>query len=385
MDRSTTKTSIRLELPPYVASRVLVAIAAVFVLAILPGRSVGATTVLTTWDGQWYLSIAEHGYLPDDPGVRPNGPPGSDPSVDGAVAFFPAYPAIVAGAAGLTPIPIDDVALVLAVVFGGVAAVAFARLARTLRDDDAADRAVLLFCFFPGAFILSFAYPEGLLIAAACLCLIQLQRRAWVSAGLFAALAGATRPNGIALVVPCVVAAFADIRETRRFRPLIAPLLAPVGFVAYVGYIGWRSGELGYWWRANRTFWHDRIGSWPELHALFGGSTPDADPSTRAFLFIALVVGSLVLIAMVVLMFQTRLPAPVISYALAYEGLSLLTGALAARPRFILAAFPLVMATGFALKGRVFTIALAISSAGMVLMLLFYAVPYLQGRFLVAP
>jgi hypothetical protein len=43
------------------------------------------------------------------------------------------------------------------------------------------------------------------------------------------------------------------------------------------------------------------------------------------------------------------------------------------------------MATGFALKGRVFTIALAISSAGMVLMLLFYAVPYLQGRFLVAP
>jgi hypothetical protein len=50
-----------------------------------------------------------------------------------------------------------------------------------------------------------------------------------------------------------------------------------------------------------------------------------------------------------------------------------------------LAAFPLVMAAGFALRGRLFSLALAILSGTMVLLFLFYTMPYLQGRFPVAP
>jgi hypothetical protein len=84
-------------------------------------------------------------------------------------------------------------------------------------------------------------------------------------------------------------------------------------------------------------------------------------------------------------MFREHLPRPVIAYALAYEALALLTGALAPRPRVPLGVFPLVMAAGFALRGRLFSLALAISSETMVLLFLFYTMPYLEGRFPVAP
>jgi hypothetical protein len=374
--------AIRCSLPPYIISRLLLGIAAAIVIASLPGRSIGPTTVFTTWDSQWYLSIAEHGYVPDHGVVRPNGPAGADTSVDGAVAFFPMYPMAVAGIGALIPIATDDVAIGAAILFGAAATIAYAKLARSLRGSEEADRAVLLFCFFPGAFVLSLAYPEGLLILLACLCLLQLQRRAWVLAGVFAAAAAATRPNGLALTASCAVASFLDIRASGKLRSIIAPLLAPIGFLAFVGFLWWRTGEPSYWFRTNRVFWHDRLGSWPELQAISGAIS---DPATRSLLLVGLVVGCLVLIALVILMFRAHLPPPVIAYALAYEALALLTGALAPRPRFLLAAFPLVMAAGFALRGQIFSIALAISSGTMVLMFLFYTMPYLQGRFPVAP
>ena len=43
------------------------------------------------------------------------------------------------------------------------------------------------------------------------------------------------------------------------------------------------------------------------------------------------------------------------------------------------------MALGFAVKGHVFNIVLAVSSAAMVTLVFFYTVTYFQGRFLVAP
>jgi hypothetical protein len=95
--------------------------------------------------------------------------------------------------------------------------------------------------------------------------------------------------------------------------------------------------------------------------------------------------GFALLIVLVILLLRARLPAPIVAYALSYEALALLSGALAPRPRFIFTAFPLVMALAFAVKGRLFDIVLAISSAAMVTLVFFYTVTYFQGRFLVAP
>ena len=278
-------------------SRLVVAVAAVFVIVLAPGH--GLRSVFTSWDGQWYTSIAEHGYLPGSGVVRPNGPPTADTSVDGAVAYLPLYPMIVAAVGLVVPGHLDAVALAVSFAIGGAAAVAFTELAMTLRPEDESRRAVLLFCFFPGAFILSFAYPEGLVILLACVCLLALLRHRWLIAGVTAALASATRPNGLALAVACAVAAVVAIRQDHDRSSLVAPILAPMGFLAFLAYLWWRTGEAGYWFRANRVFWHDRIGRWPEFRVLVGGSRPGVTETSRPLLFLGLAAGFLVLIVLV--------------------------------------------------------------------------------------
>jgi hypothetical protein len=80
-------------------------------------------------------------------------------------------------------------------------------------DRVTADRAVLLFCFLPGAYVLSFSSPDSLLVLAAAICLLNLTRGHWVVAGVAGALATATRPVGLAVVVCAVVAAPVEVGE----------------------------------------------------------------------------------------------------------------------------------------------------------------------------
>ena len=74
-----------------------------------------------------------------------------------------------------------------------------------------------------------------MLIVLACVCFWFLLEERWLLAGVAAALASATRPNGVALVAACAVAAFIAIRQRRDWWSLVAPLLAPIGFIALPG------------------------------------------------------------------------------------------------------------------------------------------------------
>src|SRR5207302_760700 len=66
-----------------------------------------------------------------------------------------------------------------------------------------ARRATLLFCFFPGSIVFSMVYSEGVMIALAAGCLLALQQRRWLLAGVLGGLATAARPNAVVLVVAC--------------------------------------------------------------------------------------------------------------------------------------------------------------------------------------
>ena len=64
--------------------------------------------------------------------------------------------------------------------------------------------------------------PKPALIVCAAACLLFLQREQWVLAGVAAAIGTATRPNGIAIVAACVVAAAIAIYTQRQWRSLVA-------------------------------------------------------------------------------------------------------------------------------------------------------------------
>ena len=126
-------------------------------------------------------------------------------------------------------------ALLVNLVLGAVFVWLVGVLTRQLAGPRAAGRAMVLTALFPGSFVLSFAYSEAVLLALAAACLLMLIRHRWVWAGVLAAVATAGRPNAIALVVACGLAALVAIWKDREWKALVAPVLAPIGFVAFSG------------------------------------------------------------------------------------------------------------------------------------------------------
>ncbi len=175
--------------------------------------------LLSRWDGAHYLNIVAHGY-PATP------PSGSGEAAQTVHAFFPGYPLLVRAlraATGLAPVPAG---VVVNIAMATVAAAVIWLLARDLLADKVATRAVLLFSFFPGAYVLGMVYSEGTFLALAAGCLLALHRRQWLVAGLAAAAAGATRPTGLVLALCCAWAAVVALRRRREWLALVAPALA---------------------------------------------------------------------------------------------------------------------------------------------------------------
>ena len=68
-----------------------------------------------------------------------------------------------------------------------------------------ADRSAWMIALFPAAFVLAFAYSEGLALLLVAATLLALHRRAFVLAGLLAFVAAALRPVGGLLLVPIAI------------------------------------------------------------------------------------------------------------------------------------------------------------------------------------
>lgn len=223
-------------------------------------------------------------------------------------------------------------------------------LARDIFDRESADRAALLFCAFPGAVVLSLAYGESFMIAFAAACLLLLRRRRWFWAGVAAALAGATRATGLLLVPCCVWAAGVAIARRRQWWSLLAPVVAPSGALAFYVYLQVHTGDWTIWFESERRGWGHRTdwghGSIHTLSTWF--SHPLSDPQV---LLISL--GTILAVAGLVLVWRARLPLTVTLFAVLVVGLSFTSPDLQLKPRFVLTAFPLFVAAGYALSKRV--------------------------------
>ncbi len=203
------------------------------------------------WDGRWYKLIADRGYQADLPErisyIPDNG--------GATVAFFPLYPYLARWFDYVFPGGIDQAMLGLNVVLSAVAVVLVGLLAREVFDIETAERAMILFCLFPGAVVMSWAYSEPTLVVCSAACLLFLMKERWLLAGIAAALGTATRPNGVALVVACAVAAGIAIYTKRQWRSLIAVALSPLGGVAFFVYLRVHTGESNAWDRAQKDAW----------------------------------------------------------------------------------------------------------------------------------
>ena len=291
--------------------------------------------VLTSWDGLWYMDIVRTGY-------PTSVPPDVTYFVDEArAAFFPLFPILGRWFDLLLPGGDSFAVLVMNTILGLVAIVLIALISHRLYGERVAKRTATLCALFPGSFVLSFAYSEALMLVLAAACLLLLIDHEWTAAGVFAALATATRPNGLALVVACAVAAFFAIRDRRDWSALTAVLLAPVGFITFQIWLGQHTGEAGVWFRVQREAWDEgaSFGLTAVTNSVEAVWQPMTSP-TDTITFLSF----LTTIALLVIAWKVKLPWVLTVYSWAIVALMLVPATVTARPRFLFTAFPLLIA-----------------------------------------
>ncbi len=180
---------------------------------------------LLAWDGDWYRSLAVHGY---------DGMP-----LEG-VRFFPGYvllgrmvDVVLPGGPGAALVAVSNIGTLVAMVL-------LHRLVVVETGDRRlAGRAVWALALFPPAFVLAWAYAEGPFLALAVGCLLLLRRERWWGAALAAGAAGLLRPTGALLAIAALCAVWRPSTGSSALPGRLAAVAA--GPLAVTSYVVWAS------------------------------------------------------------------------------------------------------------------------------------------------
>ncbi|GGW15670.1 membrane protein [Streptomyces capoamus] len=295
-----------------------------------------------SWDSRWYLHIATHGY-----GrliwIAPTG------AVQTDWAFFPLYPALIRALATVLPLGPGQTGLLIAWTAACVAAYGVYRVGHLLYGRGVATALVALWAALPHAVELTLAYTESLFAALAAWSLYCVLRGRWLWAGTLAVLAGLSRPSGFAVAVAvCLAAGHEALRRRGRVpaRLWAGALLAPLGWPAYVLWVGGRTGDLlGGYFSVQRA-WDSRFdfgaGSVRFLKALLLHGGGVVYPAAL------LIVAASVLLFVLLCLERAPLALVVFSGVLVLLVLGG-SGSFSSKPRFLLPAFPLLVPVARAL------------------------------------
>jgi hypothetical protein len=339
----------------YLAARVVTLVA---LAATAPVNHHSLSGRLGRWDSMWFLRAAEQGW--------PRHLPMFHGHVAGnTTAFFPVFPLAIRWASSATTLSPLGVGVTISGVTGLTAVVAIGVLVRRFAGSERATRATLLFALFPGTFAFSLAYNEGIVLTCIALGLIALMDRRWWLAGLLGMVATATAPISLAFVLSCAWCAGWATWRTRSVRPLVAPVLAVSGFLAYMFWLWRHTGVLNAWRLTERGGWKSSPSlSYPFRIIWTFVRNPVSPTITGQILFF----GTVVAVVGAVLAIRQRQPAPVLIYGLAAGVLGAISAPVGLRPRFVMLAFPLVVAYGTRLRGRAYVATLVVSGTLLVAM-----------------
>ncbi len=249
------------------------------------------------WDSEWYLLIAERGYHLED-ALASRRVAYEPPDATG---FFPLYPLLIRGTgAALGRLPVLDnlmarsegalrspdenrraAAMLLAAIVLSNAALLGSlflldervRATSPGESPGAAPAAAsalscaALLCFPPSLF-LSAAYAESLLLFLTLLCFRCLRQERWTAAAAMGALASATKPSGLLLLIPAAAVLFRSagaVPETRASRRLSRWLTLPVypaGAAAFSIYCAREFGDPLCWMRRQERWRGAVSGPW---------------------------------------------------------------------------------------------------------------------------
>jgi hypothetical protein len=318
-------------------------------------------TFLNRWDGPLFLKIARYGYALDVPGLPAHDAPGLR-------AFFPLYPLLVRATAWIPGLSYAAAGVIVSVTAGAVTVVIVQRIGLWVTGAAGAHRGIILLSFFPGAMVLSMPASEGIMMALAAAAVLALLQNRWLLAGMAAAGATASRASALGLVLTCLWAAVQAHRRGDGWRPFVAPGLAPVGALAYFGFLWARTGDPWAYLHAEKA-WGSRLGFGEPARILIVQffRAPFTSPlaATATLSLIAAIVATVVLL-------RRGWPSVLSVYTLSVLVISVMCRIDGLRPRDVLTAFPLFLAVGHVLRGPWFGRLVALLGTVMAFSLLFH-------------
>ncbi|MFI6661273.1 hypothetical protein ACIBL8_37725 [Streptomyces sp. NPDC050523] len=343
-------------------------------------RGKSAYTLLTArWDALWYTRVADLGYGYE---VRlPNG------DVHSNLAFFPLLPWLERLLHAATPLSYADAGFAVALLASLAAAWGIFAVADHVYGRRAGICAVLLWAVLPVGIVQSMAYSESLFTALAAWSLYAILTGRWLTAGTLAALAGLTRPVGLAVVAAVWAAGAASFGRERSTadagavrgderapgpsadgpsgratasggapntsrapgtaRLAAAMLVAPLGAAGYVLWVGHRTGKgpLGY--LDVQAGWRNGFDGGAAFARFVAGKFTSF-PSALAGA--GLIAGVALVVWLYVVCVRQRQPLPLLVYAGVVTGLALCASSyFGSKPRLLLPAFPLLLPLALAL------------------------------------
>ncbi len=324
---------------------------------------------LSNWDGAWYVAVATYGYSHHVILTSWN-----------TLGFLPLYPMLMWAIAHGLSVSNVLAGMIISTVTGATATVLIARLTDRWWGPEAAKRGILFFCLFPGSIVFSMVYTEGLLLALVAGCLLALERRKWVLAGVLAGLSTAVGPVAIAIIPACAAAAFMEIRrrgwhERDAWRALAAPVLAPAGAVAFAIFLWIWTGTPMASYRTQAVDWHetttplavprDVVTVIKQALGMEGPPHPNVDLN-----LVIGILGTVFLFWGLTHMWRIRHRIPLAAWVWtgAIVVMTLTSNSTPPNARMLICAFPVIVALGAHLKGRAYVKLLTASTLMLIVM-----------------
>ncbi|MGW0957481.1 glycosyltransferase family 39 protein [Streptomyces gelaticus] len=309
--------------------------------------------VLASWDGWWYRQIAEHGYNPQL--VPIPGATGPITLEGNSAAFFPLYPALMRLVSELTGLGSYGAGMLVSVVASLAAALGIYAVTERLGGRRAGLAAAGLWAVWPGSGAEWAVYSDSLYVALAVWACHAVLSRRWLTAGLLTCVAGLNRPTAGALIAAVAVAALLELWRHRDdiLRPVAAMAVAPLGLLAYIGWVGHEMGDYGGYFKLQSDAWAHEwdygrhtfkvLTSVPVGHSDYLSAWPFAD----------LIGVGVVLLALALLLLLIRLRPPAVLMVYTVLTLVLILGSqqiFANVSRYLLPLFPLFLPLALALR-----------------------------------
>ncbi|MFF7179476.1 hypothetical protein [Streptomyces sp. NPDC008121] len=317
----------------YAATRLL-GLAVLAIAAAVTGKD-GLHRLNGRWDSVWYVRIAEQGY-----GYQVTLPDGS---VHADLAFFPLFPLLERALSTVLPVDAATVGLLVSWAASLAAAWGIYAVGTHVAGRPAGTALAVLWGVYPTAFVQSMAYTETLFTALAAWSVLAVLRGRWILAGALCVLAGLTRPTAAALVAAIGITALVTVVRDRRLHARVAAgaLLAPLGWLAYVVYVGVREGSATAYFDVQAA-WGNSIDGGVALARFIWGLPPLAALGLCAALGL--------LAWLVALCVRQGQPLPLLVYTIAVVVISLVGAAyFGSRPRLMMPAFGLLLPAAVAL------------------------------------